>query len=81
MSIDLPIDAMSSAEKLQLMEALWQSLARSPTDIPSPNWHGYVLEQRRQAVREGRAAFEDWDSVKQRLRSRSKQKRVASERG
>ena len=70
MSIDIRINAMSSAEKLQLMEALWQSLTRNPPDIPSPNWHGDVLEQRRQAVREGRAAFEDWDSAKQRLRSR-----------
>ena len=70
MSIDVPINAISAAEKLKLMEALWQSLARSPTDIPSPDWHGDVLEQRRQAVREGRAVFENWDAAKQRLRTR-----------
>ena len=66
MSIDVPIDAMSSAEKPQLMEALWQSLARNPGDIPSPQWYGSVLEQRRQAVRQGRSTFEELETVKQR---------------
>ena len=68
----LPIENMSVAEKLLLMERLWTDLSRRPADIPSPDWHGDVLAEREAAVREGRTAFVDWDDAKQRLRERLK---------
>ena len=70
MSVEVRIDKMSVPEKLQLMEMLWDDLSRRPEDVPSPAWHGEMLDQRRQAVREGRTSFEDWEDAKQRLRAR-----------
>ena len=70
MGIDLPLDEMTVAEKLVLMERLWADLSRRPDDIPSPDWHGEVLAERIAAVREGRTQFEDWEVVKRRLRGR-----------
>lgn len=66
----LPIENLSVADKLLLMERLWTDLSRRPADIPSPDWHGDVLTEREAAVREGRTAFVEWDDAKKRLRER-----------
>jgi putative addiction module component (TIGR02574 family) len=68
MSIDRSIEGMSVAEKLALMESLWEDLSRRPETIPSPQCHGDVLAARIAAVREGRTNFVDWDDAKRRLR-------------
>ena len=70
MSSEIALENMTVVEKLQLMERLWDDLARRPQDVPSPDWHGDVLAERMKAVREGRTSFEDWDDVKRRLQAR-----------
>ena len=67
---ELPIENLSLAEKLLLMERLWEDLSRRPSDVPSPEWHGAILAERQTAVREGRTKFVDWDIAKQRLQDR-----------
>lgn len=54
------------------MERLWAELSRRTEDIPSPEWHGDVLEEREAAIRKGQTAFIEWDDAKQRLRERYK---------
>jgi len=66
----IPIESLSVAEKIALMERLWDDLSRRPTDIPSPNWHGDILADRLAAVREGRTSFVEWEDAKKRLRER-----------
>jgi putative addiction module component (TIGR02574 family) len=66
----IPIEDLSTADKILLMERLWENLSRRPTDIISPNWHGDVLAERRAAVLDGRTAFVDWEEAKKRLRER-----------
>jgi putative addiction module component (TIGR02574 family) len=70
MSMDLSLERMSIAEKLALMERLWDDLSRRPENVPSPPWHGDVLAERIAAVREGHTTFADWDNAKRRLRER-----------
>jgi putative addiction module component (TIGR02574 family) len=77
MSIDISVDAMTTSEKLALMERLWEALSQRPANVPSPEWHGAVLAERIAAVREGRSKFIDWDEAKERLRS-SRRHRSAS---
>jgi putative addiction module component (TIGR02574 family) len=67
---EIPIDSLSVAEKLVLMERLWVDLSRRPADVPSPDWHGDVLAERLAAVRDGKTTFVDWDDAKKRLRDR-----------
>jgi len=67
---NLPIETFSLAEKLLLMERLWEDLSRRPSDVPVPDWHGDILSERQAAVREGRTSLVDWESAKQRLRER-----------
>ncbi len=63
MSIELPLEKMTLADKLESMELLWADLARRPTDLPSPTWHKEVLEERRQLVTAGKLKFLDWDAA------------------
>jgi hypothetical protein len=66
----LPIETFSVADKLLLMERLWEDLSRRPADVPVPEWHGDVLAERQAAVLEGRTSFVEWEAAKERLRER-----------
>ena len=70
MSIKLPLDQMTTREKLAAMEALWEDLSRSPEAIESPEWHKEILEERRQRVADGPDKFEDWEKAKTRIREK-----------
>lgn len=61
------IDQMTQEEKLQTMESLWHSLWPIQETVPSPDWHGSVLQNRAADVASGKAAFSDWDAAKKRL--------------
>jgi putative addiction module component (TIGR02574 family) len=66
----IAIDNLSVADKIVLMERLWNDLSRRPTDVTPPDWHGDILDDRRAAVHKGRTAFIEWDDAKKRLRER-----------
>lgn len=66
----IPIESLSTADKIMLMERLWDDLSRRPSDVVSPDWHGDILDDRRAAVLEGRTGFVDWEEAKKRLRER-----------
>lgn len=68
----VPLDQLSVAEKLILLERLWDELSRSLALVPSPEWHGDILAERLLAVEEGTTSFVDWEDAKQRLRNRRK---------
>ena len=57
------------AEKLQIMEAIWEDLRAQAERIPVPPWHKRLLDERRKAVEEGREGVLDWDSIKDSLGS------------
>ncbi|MCG5539544.1 addiction module protein [Halorhodospira sp. 9622] len=61
---------MGTAEKLRALEELWDDLLKQPDAIPTPGWHGDVLAEREAGVRQGEARFDDWRSVRKRLRDR-----------
>lgn len=63
MSINLPLEKMTLADKLEAMEALWADLSRTPADLPSPDWHRDILNERRRLVAEGKLKFLDWDTA------------------
>jgi len=70
MSITLPLDKMTVAEKLDVMETLWRDLSRDESQFQSPAWHGEVLREREQSVAEGKATYIAWEMAKQELRDR-----------
>lgn len=68
MSIDLPLEKMTLADKLEAMELLWADISRQPAELPSPDWHRDVLDERRRLVAEGKLRFLDWDTAIAELR-------------
>lgn len=65
------IERMSLAERLQAMELLWHSISRNPDSVPSPQWHGEVLQQRLAKVEAGAGEFLTVAQLKERLSKRS----------
>ena len=57
------------AEKLQIMEAIWEELRAQAERVPV---HRDLLDERRKAVEQGREELLDWDSIKDSLSSRRK---------
>jgi len=67
MSIELPLETMSVAEKLQVMESVWASLCHKPADVVSPEWHAKILEERTRRLESGESTVSKWSDAKQRL--------------
>jgi hypothetical protein len=59
---------LTRMDKLRIIEQLWDELSRSPEQIESPAWHADALREADHAVTDGKAGFEDWNQVKDRLR-------------
>ena len=72
MDITLPLDQMTIAEKLRVMESLWADLSRNEQELESPAWHEQVLKERDERVRSGDETFIDWETAKRQLRDRLK---------
>ncbi len=53
----LEIKKMSRIERLQAMEALWDSLLGEEVEIESPEWHRDILEERKRKIETGEAEF------------------------
>lgn len=57
------------AEKLRLMEALWDDVGRSDAEARAiPEWHRTIVTQRAAAVEAGTLPVAPWAEVKARLR-------------
>ncbi len=70
MDVALPLDRMTTAEKLRAMETLWADLSRNADAFESPAWHADVLRERQQRVAEGKEIFVNWEEAKRQLRER-----------
>jgi len=68
MSVTLPLDKMTMAEKIGTMESLWDDLVRGGETMESPLWHGELLDRRDEAVRDGTEPVLDWAEAKKRIR-------------
>ena len=72
MDVTLPLDQMTTAEKLRAMESLWADLSRKEEQFDSPAWHEEVLKEREERIRSGQEKFIDWETAKTELRDRRK---------
>ena len=72
MHIAIPLEKMTAAEKLRLIEEIWADLARAPEDVPSPSWHADVLRAREQRIADGASRFLDIAEAKQAVREHLK---------
>jgi putative addiction module component (TIGR02574 family) len=69
-SNDISIFDLSPAEKLQLVEDLWDDLAAIPSDVPVHEWQKEELARRRANLISKPTSELSWEEVKHRIRSR-----------
>ncbi|PWU10790.1 MAG: acyl-protein synthetase [Verrucomicrobia bacterium] len=70
MELALPLDQMSTEEKLRALEMIWADLSQHEDEIESPSWHGDVLKEREERVASGKESFVPWEEAKAQLRKR-----------
>ncbi len=63
----LPLEKMTMSEKISTMEILWENITQDSQCYPSPAWHEEILKERENMLKNGEAAFEDWETVKKEL--------------
>lgn len=61
---------LSPAEKLQLVEDLWDDLAASPSDVPIHDWQKEELARRKANLAANPSAALCWHDVRRAIRSR-----------
>jgi len=63
----IDIAELPVAEKLRLMEKLWDALSAQAEDTVVPAWHQEVLAQRLDRLRSGGEAVAPWAQAKERI--------------
>jgi putative addiction module component (TIGR02574 family) len=58
------------AEKLQLVQDLWDDLAAAPADVPVPDWQMEELGRRKITLQANPESALTWEEVKRQIRSR-----------
>ncbi|RLD62526.1 MAG: addiction module component CHP02574 family protein [Bacteroidetes bacterium] len=67
MSIALQIEKMTTADRIQAMEELWEALSLDKDEISSPDWHESILNTRMQKIKSGNAKFLTIKDLKNRI--------------
>ena len=62
---------LSPAEKLQLVEDLWDDLAGAPESVPVHDWQKQELARRKANLQNNAASGIAWEDVKRRARARN----------
>ena len=72
MSLETMLSSLTPSEKLAAMDIPWRDLSANPSEVPSPDWHGDLLEERiANPSSEPRLGIDAaFDDVKDRLNSR-----------
>lgn len=66
------IASLPVAEKLQLMESLWDALCRETQGTPEiPAWHRDEVEQRIARLANGEEPTSSWEEAKKRIREQA----------
>jgi len=68
MTENIPIEKMTTKEKVQLMERLWKELSQPGTGYEPPAWHGDELSKREQSLSDQKEVFTDWNRAKEEIR-------------
>jgi putative addiction module component (TIGR02574 family) len=61
--------SLSPAEKLQLVEELWDDIARTPDDVPAHAWQIDMIEERKVALAAAPESGMSWEEMTAHIRS------------
>ncbi|HSQ57953.1 MAG TPA: addiction module protein [Gemmata sp.] len=63
--------SLSKAEKLQLVEDLWDDIAANPDDIPVHEWQKEELDRRKNNLAENPQSALTWEEIVRRVRAKN----------
>jgi hypothetical protein len=63
-----PIEELTPAQRIELMETLWKSMSDNRRDNKPPDWHRDYLNEREEAIADGTDEFIDVDEFEADLR-------------
>ena len=66
------IEEMTASQRVELMEALWKAMSRRPEEIESPAWHGEILKQREEALKNGTDHFISLEEAEAYIREKTR---------
>jgi len=66
------INKLNLAEKLLLIEDVWDSIAQSNSELPMPEWQKRELDKRYKEYKAGEQKLQDWQSVHEEIRNKYK---------
>ncbi len=66
------IDNLCLSEKLLLVEDIWDSIARSNSELPMPEWQKVELDKRYSDYKNGNLKLHNWEGVHDKLRNKCK---------
>ncbi|MEH2296784.1 addiction module protein [Nostoc sp.] len=64
------LSSLSRAEKLQLVEDLWDKITPTPAALPVLDWHKQELARRKAEYLQNPAIGSSWEDVKARISQR-----------
>jgi putative addiction module component (TIGR02574 family) len=71
MSVDFSnFGQLSPAERLQLVEDLWDSIAATPEEVPVLDWQKEELARRKANHLQNPGSGSSWEEVQERIRKR-----------
>jgi len=70
MQSTIDIRHLSKAEKLRVMEDIWEDLSRDEDKLDSPDWHREALQETERRFNSGQEKVVDWETAKKDLRKR-----------
>jgi hypothetical protein len=68
MEVTLPLEKMSTEEKIRTMETIWNDLCKKADSISSPSWHEEVLHSREEDIKKGDDDFVDWNKAQKNIK-------------
>ncbi|MFO7728701.1 MAG: addiction module protein [Desulfonatronovibrio sp.] len=66
------IKKMKPAQRLSLVQEIWDSIALDRAQVPFPDWQKNELKARHEEYKNGMLSLHDWTDVHQRLRNKVK---------
>ena len=70
MQSTIDIRHLSKAEKLRVMEDIWEDLSKEEGELDSPDWHREALRKTERRFSSGQEKVVDWETAKKELRKR-----------
>ena len=61
------LQALPIAERLKLIEDLWDSIDAEADALPLPDWHRAEIDRRMEALDTGASVGAPWDEVRRRI--------------